>query len=238
MSALYLFRHAQAGPRHAYDTLSELGRAQARSLGEHLAAEKTEFAAVYCGTLERQRLTARAVQQAYVQAQAGFPEIVEDPRWDEFDLSDVYQELAPHLCRDDPAFEVEYERLLSALGDENHDLQRQHSYCDVAVVNAWAEGRYPYEGESWNEFRSRILSVLETLVSHAAGAKVAVFTSASPVGVWVGEALQLDARNTFRLAGVTFNSGITTLRVHSEDVRLFTFNSIPHLSDPAQRTFR
>ena len=38
MSALYLFRHAQAGPRHAYDTLSELGQAQARSLGEHLAA--------------------------------------------------------------------------------------------------------------------------------------------------------------------------------------------------------
>ena len=111
-------------------------------------------------------------------------------------------------------------------------------YCDVAVVNAWAEGRYPYGGESWNEFRSRILSVLETLASHAAGAKVAVFTSATPVGVWVGEALQLDARNTFRLAGVTFNSGITTLRVHSEDVRLFTFNSIPHLSDPAQRTFR
>ena len=37
MSALYLLRYAQAGPLQAYDTLSELGWTQARSLGEHLA---------------------------------------------------------------------------------------------------------------------------------------------------------------------------------------------------------
>ena len=238
MSAVYLFRHAQAGPRQAYDTLSELGRTQAQLLGEHLAAEKTQFAAVYCGALERQKLTAAAVQQAYAEAQVEFPEIVEDPLWNEFDMTEVYKQLAPHLCRDDRRFEAEYEKLLGALGDENHELQRNHSYCDVAVVNAWAEGRYPYEGESWKEFRVRILSTFETLVNHSGRAKIAVFTSSTPVGVWVGEALQLDARNTFRMAGVTFNSGMTTLRVHSNDIRLFTFNSVPHLSDPAQLTFR
>ena len=31
---------------------------------------------------------------------------------------------------------------------------------------------------------------------------------------------------------------MTTLRIHSKDLRLFTFNSIPHLNDPEQRTFR
>ena len=116
MSALYLFRHAQAGPRHAYDALSELGRAQARSLGEHLAAAKTQFAVVYCGMLERQKLPARVVQQAYAEAHVEFPQIVEDPLWNEFDMPDVYKELAPHLCRDDRRFEGEYEKLVGALG--------------------------------------------------------------------------------------------------------------------------
>ena len=43
MSALYLFRHGQAGPRHRYDTLSNLGEKQARRLfvsGEAIDAER------------------------------------------------------------------------------------------------------------------------------------------------------------------------------------------------------
>jgi len=69
------------------------------------------------------------------------------------------------------------------------------------VVNAWGEERNAYEGESWTQFRTRILSAFETLMSHAAGAKIAVFTSATPVGVWVEEALQLDAETHFAWPG-------------------------------------
>ena len=48
MSVLYLIRHGQAGTREHYDTLSELGRAQARLLGEHLAAQGVRFDRAYC----------------------------------------------------------------------------------------------------------------------------------------------------------------------------------------------
>jgi hypothetical protein len=37
---------------------------------------------------------------------------------------------------------------------------------------------------------------------------------------------------------VMFNASFTTLRAHGDEVRLFTLNAIPHLSDASLRTFR
>ena len=49
MGYIYLIRHAQAGSRDNYDVLSELGREQARLLGEHLSQHGIELDAVYAG---------------------------------------------------------------------------------------------------------------------------------------------------------------------------------------------
>ncbi len=238
MSALYLFRHGQAGPRHRYDTLSDLGRVQARRLGEHLAAQKVEFRAVYTGALERQRQTALAAAEAYQEAGLPFPEIIVDPCWNEFDLGAVYTALAPALAADDPRFQSEYEEMLRVIEDVDHAIHRNHSYCDIAVVRAWTENRYRYDGESWEDFRSRIISRVESLSSYASGEKVAVFTSATPIGVWMGRALRLETNEMWRLAGATYNTGMTTFQVGEQDPRLFAFNSLPHLPDPRTWTFR
>jgi broad specificity phosphatase PhoE len=61
MSRLYLVRHGQAGTRKAYDSLSELGRRQARLLGEYFVSEKIHFTGAYCGALVRQEETAAEV---------------------------------------------------------------------------------------------------------------------------------------------------------------------------------
>ena len=58
MSVLYLIRHGQAGTRDDYDSLSEMGRVQARLLGEHFRAQGIQFAAAYSGSLARQKATA------------------------------------------------------------------------------------------------------------------------------------------------------------------------------------
>ena len=55
---LYLVRHGQAGTRENYDSLSPLGRQQARLLGEHLRSQGITFEAIYSGALKRQRATA------------------------------------------------------------------------------------------------------------------------------------------------------------------------------------
>lgn len=237
MSALYLIRHAQAGPRHKYDRLSGLGQAQARRLGEYLASQPVSFGAVYSGGLERQRRTAQAVADAYRERGVAFPEIQYDPRWDEFDLGEVYRALAEPLSRDDAEFEREYAEMMRFLDDESHALHRNHNYCDIAIIRAWIAARYEYNGESWEAFRSRVSSPRATLSQFNSGQRTAVFTSATPISLWVGRALGLDDTNIWRIAGVAYNTGITTVRLSGDDTRLFTFNGVPHL-DPEMRTFR
>ena len=74
MSRVYLVRHGQAGTREAYDSLSDLGRRQARLLGEYFVSEKIHFAGAYSGTLVRQQETAMEVEAVYREARVCFPE--------------------------------------------------------------------------------------------------------------------------------------------------------------------
>jgi broad specificity phosphatase PhoE len=87
VSRVYLVRHGQAGTRKAYDSLSELGRRQARLLGEYFVREGIRFSAAYSGALVRQQETAAEVKAVYREADACFPEIVREPGWNEFDLT-------------------------------------------------------------------------------------------------------------------------------------------------------
>ena len=58
MSTLTLVRHAQASLfADDYDQLSDVGRQQARLLGEFWACRGTDFDEVYCGPRARQRQT-------------------------------------------------------------------------------------------------------------------------------------------------------------------------------------
>jgi broad specificity phosphatase PhoE len=238
LSSLYLIRHGQAGLRHEYDTLSELGRTQARLLGEYLVSQKVQFTAVYSGALARQRETAREVLSAFEKSDVGAPEIVVDPAWNEFDLDGVYQAIAPRLAADDPEFQTEHQKLLRMLADEGSPAHRAWTLCDTLLVRAWVDARYEVPGESWQQFCERIRGCADTLNSFQAGQAVAVFSSATPIAVWVGMALGLSGRHIMRLAGVTYNSALTTLHVRNGDLALYSFNGTPHLLQSDLRTFR
>ena len=63
MTQIILIRHGQASFGAAnYDALSDLGRTQARWLGEHFAKLGVRRARVICGTLSRQIDTADLVR--------------------------------------------------------------------------------------------------------------------------------------------------------------------------------
>ena len=238
MSSLYLMRHGQAGLRHQYDTLSDLGRTQARRLGEYLVAQQIRFNAVYSGALERQQETAREVAGAFEQAALPIPEIQVDPHWNEFDLDMVYKAIAPRLSAEDPEFRAEHEKLLGQLDDDTSPVHRTWTHCDTLVVRAWVEGRCEVPGESWQAFQERVCRNLETVNSFANGDAVAVFSSATPIAIWIGMALGLNGRHILRLAGVTYNAALTTMRVRDGDLMLFSFNGTPHLPEPHLKTFR
>ena len=238
MISLYLFRHGQAGTRTDYDTLSDLGRRQAGLLGESLVAQQVRFTAAFSGALARQQQTAAEVREAYASAGVPFPAIETDTHWNEFDLDGVYRDLAPALAAEDPQFRAEYEEMLRHSADQSHSIHRRWTRCDIMVLRAWVAGRLPSTGETWQAFQERVAAGRDRLAGFAAGSDLAVFTSATPMAIWAGLALGADSRTRVRLAGALYNSAYMVLRLRPDDLSLFSFNNVPHLNDPALRTFR
>jgi hypothetical protein len=74
--------------------------------------------------------------------------------------------------------------------------------------------------------------------ANGSGSTVAVVTSATPVSIWAGHALDLDDRNIWRLAGATFNSGVSRFDAKNGKLRMISFNETPHLDDPALLSVR
>lgn len=239
MSNVYLIRHGQAGTRQHYDTLSELGRRQARLLGEYFASQNILFHAAYSGGLERQLQTGAEVLAAYREAGIAFPAIAHHDAWREFDLDHVYRGMAPHLAAADPEFRSEYEALReqarACADDANAAVHRRWSPCDMKIVEAWLHARYPYDGESWTAFQQRVATAD---FQGEKDANIAVFTSATPTAIWAGRALDIHDTRALHIAGVLHNSSITVLRVRNEQVRLFSLNEVPHLTRAEWRTHR
>jgi broad specificity phosphatase PhoE len=237
---LTLIRHGQAGSRVVYDDLSEIGRAQARALGEWFGDWGTRFDAIVTGSLNRQRLTARLILDGMEERGIASPPVTVDPRWDEFNLDEVYACIAPLLSVEDEQFRTEYEQLQQDIADPVSSAHRVWRNCDVTVVRAWIEGRFEFAGESFPALCAR---VREALLAVPAGSRIAVVTSATPIAICAGTALDLAPRHTMRLAA-GFNSSFTEIDIRGTsgksggDPRLVSFNNVPHLRDERLRTLR
>ena len=242
MSNVYFIRHGQAGTRDAYDSLSELGRRQALLLGDHLVAQGVEFAAAYAGGLARQQQTAAGVAARYAEAGLAFPDLSIDAGWDEFDFHHVYKELAPLMSEEDEEFRREHEEVNAELrahaGDHTADVHRVWRASDTKVMDAWVGGRYPYAGESWEQFVARVAACRLEGTDARPRENVAVFTSAVPAAIWTGRALEVSDTHVRRLAAVLLNTSYTVLQLRGAETLLLTFNAVPHLHSPDLRTRR
>lgn len=228
MSSIYLIRHGQAGARDNYDVLSELGQKQARLLGEYLAAQAIRPDMVFSGSFNRQRLTAEIACRAF----SCSTEIIIDSRWDEFRLSALYRAFAPRLVEESEEFARDFEEMQRAIITDPHTTRGATGRCDRAMVTAWMANRFSYDGESWQEFQSRIHSLIPDLSNHGGERTIVVFTSATPISILTGAALGLRDEQLLRLMGVVYNSSITVAKAQEEGLRLFTYNSTPHLPEP------
>jgi len=235
---LYLIRHGQAGLRTHYDTLSDLGREQARALGHYLAAQKLSFGAVIAGGLERQQQTLAEARAAAAACGWKLPEAALDPAWNEFDIDTVNREIAPQLCAADPDFAREYAEMNRLTADPSHATHHEWLPCDVAIVRAWIQGRFPVSAESWAGFNARVAGNLRTLPCCPNGDSVAIFTSAAPIAVWTALATESPNHNVMRFSGVMYNTAITTFSYTGGELTLLDFNGIPHLQDARLRTLR
>jgi broad specificity phosphatase PhoE len=237
MSIIYFIRHAQAGSRDNYDRLSELGQQQARLLGLHFAEQGIRFSQVIAGGMQRQQHTAELVCNEIARAGRGATDITVDERWNEFSLLSVYTAYVSRLIEEDEAFARDYAEMQEMLKREPNAVRGAAGRCDAAVIISWMKHRYPLEGETWQAFRTRILSRLTAIPDEQPDQTVAVFTSATPISIMTGEALGLTDEKLLSILGVIANTSVTVMRKSATDLRLFSFNSTPHLND-SNRTYR
>jgi len=239
---VYLVRHGQAGTRDSYDSLSQLGQRQSRLLGEYFVSQGIEFTAAYSGAMLRQQQTAAQVSTAYTEAGVPFPEIIIDSQWNEFDLAEVYREIGPLLCEADPEFRSEYEEMRQQVrqsdGAHEAEVHRRWRPCDTKIVETWIAARFPFGGETWNQFRERVAGCRVTLSAAPHHANILAFTSATPTAILTGLALDITDERVRQLAGVLYNASYTVLRQRGERLKLFQFNAVPHLAAPELRTHR
>ena len=205
-------------------------------------SEGIQFAAAFSGTLARQAQTALEVKAAYNDAGARFPELAWDCGWNEFDLAAIYRAFAPRLCEDDPDFAQEYGELAAqaraAANEHEAPVNRRWMPCDTKLVEAWIAERYSCDVETWPAFHARVTDCHSRLSVVAGDASVVVFTSATPIGIWTALAMDIHDKRALRLAGALRNASYTMLRLRDGQVRLDSFNAIPHLKTQELRTYR
>ena len=87
-------------------------------------------------------------------------------------------------------------------------------------------------------FRQRVQSCLDDLLNYDSGESVFAFTSATPIAMLTGLALDLTDEKILHLMGILYNTSLTTMRVRQRELSLFTLNTIPHLDHQTLYTFR
>jgi broad specificity phosphatase PhoE len=222
MGHLTLVRHGQAS-FHAqrYDALSELGRRQARRLGEYWAERGHRFDAAWVGPRLRHRETVDEIAAAYRERGLPWPEARLMPELDEHDGLKVMR----HALGD--------VRALAARGEptDTSDVVRRFFLHYRNVMGDWAAGRLTVpEVESWSAFRARARGALATLCETSA--QSVAFTSGGLIAATVGALLDLDDRNVIELSSVIRNAALTEIRYRPGEHGLVAFNTIPHLDEP------
>jgi broad specificity phosphatase PhoE len=214
MGQVILIRHAQAMfAAPDYDQLSELGREQARVLGQSLARRLPKVDAVFTGTLLRHRQTAEiclaARQQALAPtALAGF---------DEFDHRDVAA------------------RFLAA-GDAGAAATGPEALL-AGAVRRWIGGACDADyAESWPAFRTRCTSALDDLARAAPRSTTTiVFTSGGPIAAICQRLLAIPDGQLPRLIASLVNCGLTKVVVGASGPRLSTLNDHAHFEGADRR---
>lgn len=217
MALLFLVRHGQAsfGQAH-YDQLSDLGRQQARWLGEYFAGRGLKFKRVLAGTLARQQDTARELLAAMGAAH----ELVIHPGLDEYHSAPIYHA---------------YTNGADALARQQSDY---NGYWRTfkAAMQAWAAGRLTGVPESWDDFGERTRAALAVACEGATRDEaVLVVSSGGAICRALAAVLGCSGETAIELNLQMRNAAFCELIVGSAGMRLLSFNAIPHLDTPERR---
>ncbi|NLH79975.1 MAG: histidine phosphatase family protein [Phyllobacteriaceae bacterium] len=217
MSLLVLVRHGRAAfGADRYDTLSDLGRAQAAATGAWLAAHRPGIATLWQGPRRRHAETAAEITRegsiaAPVRVHAGL---------DEFGEGEELLALA----------EARGERW-GAPGEDGADLARRRAY-DRAIA-AWAAGEGEIPGRpDFSTFRGHVRDWFTDVVTIEAsrGRTELAVTSAGVIAAVVCETLGLDDERWLDLLRALANTSLTEIAFSGGRHGLRCFNAHGHLA--------
>jgi broad specificity phosphatase PhoE len=224
MSEIYMIRHAQASfGREDYDLLSPTGIRQAQVLARHLARLGQAFDMVYCGTMERQKMTAREAIEFYTLSGASLPEPAISEAFDEYDSRAVWDSQIPLMLQEDPSLSED----LNLVYTDPKAFQRLFE----KVMFRWISGTFDRPGDPrWCDFTMRVRDGLQEIMKrHGSGKQIAVFTSGGPISVAIQTALGLSDEKTMGISWQIMNASITRFKYNATGIALAGFNEIMHL---------
>jgi len=224
MSEIYFVRHGQASfGEKDYDSLSPTGIMQARLLAKYLLHTKQSFDAIYCGTMVRQKSTARELTEYFSKSGFPVPDFNISADFDEYDSFSVWDSQIPLMLKEDPALSVTIEKAYK----DRKSFQRIFE----GVMLRWVSGNYDQKGVStWTDFKKRVINgVSKIMETHGSGREIVVFTSGGPVSAVVQYALGLSDKKTIELSWQVLNSSVTRFKYNSNGIMLHSFNEIAHI---------
>lgn len=241
MSTLVLIRHGQASLEGAdYDVLSARGIAQSRRLGSYLAARGEGFDVLASGPLKRHVGTANALREAAREGGLDLPAPTIVAGFDEFPALEILATCVDDLAARDPEIAALQRDFHAAIADEQRrGFRRAFERLFQAMMRRWIAGDFDDVVESYARFQERVDGAIEELLKAAGrGARIAVVTSAGPIGAAVRTAFSLAPWDAMRATFVVANASLTELKHRPGELTLTAFNGVPHLDDPALVTLR
>ncbi len=217
MGTLYLVRHGQASFGAAdYDQLSELGQRQAQRLGAYWAQRGLRIDAVITGSLKRHAQTWAGIAEGAGVDNA--PRVW--PGLNEYDSEAVIRAIHPQPL-DKPDTPERYRHHFRLLRDG---------------LAQWMAGTVSPRGmPSYEAFVQGITSALDHVRANHVGQNVVIVSSGGPISTAVGHVLGLSPEATIELNLRIRNSAVTEFQFNPKRHSLLTYNTLPHLDDPALR---
>jgi len=220
MATIYLVRHGQASfGADNYDNLSDLGRKQARVVGEYFRDCGIHLDAAYSGDLSRQRETA---ELALASQPADVPLRI-DPRFNEIENDAQIRVLLPQVVARNPAVQTLVDRGLSSSKDYQKVID--------AVFNFWVSPDCDEPSiQSWADYSGGVRQALaDVMAQQGSGKTLGIFTSGGTLATVVAQVLGLGGEHTYRFYEPVLNCSVTQLFYSGTRVSLSYFNDCSFL---------
>ncbi|MCV6620467.1 MAG: histidine phosphatase family protein [Cellvibrionaceae bacterium] len=215
MSEFLLVRHGQASfGSDNYDQLSDLGWQQARWLGEYFQQKDRQFDDIITGKLVRHRETAQGICEGLGLNRDAF---TEHGGLNEFDFHSVVSAYLRQFPQEMPTDKSDARPFFKIL---------------KKAMEAWRNDELSAPvPESWGQFEQRVGEALAFIQDNYTGKKLLVVSSGGAIAMAMKHVLGYGDDMVMNINMQVINSSVSRFVFSPRNVRLASFNSIPHLDD-------